>query len=237
MAQRISVVDFVRLSLELNLFFLRIMKEHSFFLEAGFLSKDADLTRQADQFREQFDALLREAVRLANRNVSRVVLASGEVVTDKTLRAEQKTIELSGIPIDTELTSEELGLEPGTPDPRLENSVANLNQRAIALTQELIQFKSRILNQVLNCTLFTNNFPLLLDHIRREAILFVDQLQRLQRREQIDLTQEIIAEKAFWDRIMKEHSQFIAHLLDPTEVDLIDTANDFAALFNSLQDR
>ncbi|MDP4160499.1 MAG: DUF2935 domain-containing protein [Bacillota bacterium] len=237
MAQRISVVDFVRLSLELNLFFLRIMKEHSFFLEAGFLSKDADLTRQADQFREQFDALLREAVRLANRNVSRVVLASGEVVTDKTLRAEQKTIELSGIPIDTELTSEELGLEPGTPDPRLENSVANLNQRAIALTQELIQFKSRILNQVLNCTLFTNNFPLLIDHIRREAILFVDQLQRLQRREQIDLTQEIIAEKAFWDRIMKEHSQFIAHLLDPTEVDLIDTANDFAALFNSLQDR
>ncbi|MDP4126537.1 MAG: DUF2935 domain-containing protein, partial [Bacillota bacterium] len=160
-----------------------------------------------------------------------------EVVTDKTLRAEQKTIELSGIPIDTELTSEELGLEPGTPDPRLENSVANLNQRAIALTQELIQFKSRILNQVLNCTLFTNNFPLLIDHIRREAILFVDQLQRLQRREQIDLTQEIIAEKAFWDRIMKEHSQFIAHLLDPTEVDLIDTANDFAALFNSLQDR
>lgn len=138
MDRRISVMDFVRLSLESNLFFLRIMKEHSFFLEAGFLPKDSNLARQADLFKEQFDALLREAVSLANRNVSRVVLSSGEVVSDKTLRAEQKTIELSGIAIDTELTSEELRLEPCVPSPRLETAVANLNQRAIALTQELI---------------------------------------------------------------------------------------------------
>ena len=235
MGRRISVMDFVRLSLESNLFFLRIMKEHSLFLEAGFLPMDSDLARQADQFKEQFNALLREAVSLANRNVSRVFLSSGEVVTDKTLRAEQKTIELSGISIDTELTLVELGLEPGASDPSLETAVANLNQRAIALTQELIQFKTSILNQMLTCTIFTFNFPLLIDHIRREAIFFVEQLQRLQRREQVNLIQEIIAEKAFWDQIMKEHAQFIAHLLDPTEVALIDTADDFADLFASLQ--
>lgn len=237
MTPRISVSDFVRLSLELNLFFLRIMKEHSFFLEVGFLPKDSNLARQADQFKEQFEALLREAITLANRNVSRVVLSSGEVVTDKTLRAEQKTIELSGIPLDTSLTLAELELEPGAPNPSLETAVANLNQRAITLTQELIQFKTRILNLVLNCALFTSNFPLLIEHIRREAIFFVEHLQRLQRREQVDLTQEIIAEKAFWDRIMKEHAQFIAHLLDPTEVALIDTADEFADVFNLLQER
>lgn len=198
---------------------------------------DINFARQADQFKEQFNALLREAVSLANGNVSSVVLSSGEVVTDKTLRAEQKTIELSGILIDTELTLAELGLDPGAPDPSLETTVANLNQRATALTQELIQFKTSILDQMLNCTLFTFNFPLLIDHIRREAIFFAEQLQRLQRREQVDLTQEIIAEKAFWDRIMKEHAQFIAHLLDPTEVALIDTADEFADLFTLLQAR
>jgi hypothetical protein len=235
MGQRITAADFVRLSLELHLFFLRIMKEHSFFLEAGFLPKDFNLARQADQFKEQFNALLREAVRLADRNVSRVVLSSGEVVTDKTLRAEQKTIELSGIPIDTLLTQEELELLPGTPDPNLEASVISLNQRAIALTEELIRFKTRILDQMLNCTLFTFNFPLLIDHIRREAIFFVEHLQRLQRREPMDLTQEILSEKAFWDRIMKEHAQFIAHLLDPSEEALIDIADEFADLFATLQ--
>lgn len=213
------------------------MKEHSFFLEAGFLPKDSDLARQADMFKVQFETLLREAVGLANQNVSQVVLSSGEVVTDKTLRAEEKTIELSGIPLDIQITLAELTLEAGTADPSLENAVSNLNQRAITLTQELIQFKTRILDQVLSCNLFTSNFPLLIEHIRREAIFFVDHLQRLQSREQVNLNQEIIAEKAFWDRIMKEHAQFIAHLLDPTEVALIDKADDFAALFALLQSK
>lgn len=237
MTHRISQADFVRLSLELHLFFLRIMKEHSFFLAAGFLTRDLNLARQADLFMQRFNALLREAVSFADRNVSRTVLSSGEVVTDKTLRVEERTIQLSGVPIDTEITRMELQLRPGSASPRLENNLANLNQRAIALTQELIQFKTIILNQMLNCTLFTFNFPLLIEHIRREAILFVEQLERLQRREQVNLTQEIIAEKAFWDRIMKEHAQFIAHLLDPTETALIDTADDFADLFTTLQER
>lgn len=236
MSRRISVMDFIRLSLETNLFFLRIMKEHAFFLEAGFLPKDSNLASQADQFKQQFEALLRETISLANRNVSKVVLSSGEIVTDKTLRAEQKTIELSGILLDTQLTLDELELVPGIANPSLKTAVANLNRRAIALTGELIQFKTMILNQVLNCTLFTSNFPLLIEHIRREAMFFVEQLQRLQRREPINLTQEVIAEKAFWDRIMKEHAQFIAHLLDPTEVAIINTANKFADQFALLQD-
>ncbi len=235
MSQGISSADFVRLSLELNLFFLRIMKEHSLFLGAGFLSKDSNLARQADQFKNQFNTLLRLAVRLAHRNVSQVVLSSGEVVTDKTLRAEQKTIELSGTSIDTELTLEELRLGPGVPNPVLENELFQLNEQAIALTQQLIAFKTQVLDAMLTCKLFTSNFPLLIDHIRREAIFFVEHLQRLQRRQPVDPTKQLIEEKAFWDRIMKEHAQFIAHLLDPTEVALIDKADKFADLFKLLE--
>lgn len=33
----------------------------------------------------------------------------------------------------------------------------------------------------------------------------------------------------FWNRIMMEHALFIRGLLDPTEKELIHTANDFAA--------
>ena len=40
-------VEYVRLSLELHLFFDRIMKEHSFFLEAAFTEKDSDLKKEA----------------------------------------------------------------------------------------------------------------------------------------------------------------------------------------------
>jgi len=237
MAQSISARDFVRLSLELHLFFLRIMKEHSFFLEIGFFQRDRDLAQQAAQFKDRYNLLLREAVFLANRNVSDTVLSSGEVVTDKTLRAEQRTSQLSGMLFDTELTMLEQRLQPGIANPALEITVANFNQQVIAITQALIQFKTLVLNRVLDCTLFTVNFPLLIEHIRREAIFYVEQLQRLQQREQINLVEELIAEKAFWDRIMKEHAQFIAHLLDPTEEALINTADNFADRFNSLQKR
>ena len=237
MAQSISARDFVRLSLELHLFFLRIMKEHSFFLEIGFFQRDRDLAQQAAQFKDRYNLLLREAVFLANKNVSDTVLSSGEVVTDKTLRAEQRTSQLSGMLFDTELTMLEQRLQPGIANPALEITVANFNQQVIAITQALIQFKTLVLNRVLDCTLFTVNFPLLIEHIRREAIFYVEQLQRLQQREQINLVEELIAEKAFWDRIMKEHAQFIAHLLDPTEEALINTADNFADRFNSLQKR
>ena len=195
---------FIRQSLGLNLFFLRIMKEHALFLAAGFLSKDAALAEQALQFNTSFSALLAEAVVLANSNVDPTVLSSGEVVTNMTLKAEQKTQQLSGVPIDTALTAQELRLVPagGKVNPAILGNVQNLNQRAIALTRELVKFKTQILDDMLSCRLFTFNFPLLINHIRREAILFSEQLEALQRRGAIDYAQEILAQKIFWDRQM-----------------------------------
>jgi len=49
---------------------------------------DADLARQADTFKQQFKALLREAVSLANGFISPDAASSGEIVADFTLNAE-----------------------------------------------------------------------------------------------------------------------------------------------------
>ena len=46
--------DYVRLSLELHLFFDRIMKEHSFFLETAFMEKDKDLKELQMTFKKAF---------------------------------------------------------------------------------------------------------------------------------------------------------------------------------------
>lgn len=229
--------EFVQKSLDLNLFFLRIMKEHSFFLQAAFVAKDNELAMRADRFRINFEELLEEAVALANCNLSRAVVKSGEIVTDHTVQAEKKTEFLSGVPFNTRLTRREAALRPGAGDPQLVNEVAALNDAARCETIELIRFKTRLLEAVLECRLFTWNFPLLIEHIRREAIFFVNHLKRLQRGIDLDPTEEIIAEKVFWDRIMAEHSLFIAHLLDPTETDLIRTADDFAREFFKLESR
>lgn len=84
----LTSAEFIKQSLEIHLFFGRIMKEHSFFLEAGFTPKDSNFTNQADAFRIAFDGLLAEAVSLSNGVVSPSVLQSGEVITPYTLNAD-----------------------------------------------------------------------------------------------------------------------------------------------------
>lgn len=233
----LSDLDFVRQSLELHLFFARIMKEHSFFLEAGFTPKDASFTQKADEFRREFDKLLAEVVSLSNGVVSPGVLQSGEVVTRYTLNAEMISAYFTGVQIPTEITQAEARLIGGgmvVVSPMLVQRVYLVNQRAILLISGLIQFKAAILSNVLSCKMFTLNYPLLIDHIMREARLYLRTVQRLQNREIINIEKEALGQEAFWNRIMAEHAKFIRGLLDPTENDLINAADNFGKEFDQL---
>lgn len=232
--------EFIRQSLDLHLFFLRIMKEHSFFLEGGFTPAGANYASQAEVFKKQYEGLLKEAVTLAEGRISPNVAASGEIVTEFTLNAEQASEFYTAIPIDTSITTAELALTKGTQPinpSTLTRQVADLNQRAIALTQNLINYKTIVLNDVLSCRLFTFNYPLLIDHIRREAILFVTLLSRLQQQVTADLAGFAIEQESFWNRIMAEHAKFIRGLLDPTEEALFEVANNFGKEFDMLTAR
>lgn len=230
--------DFARQSLELHLFFGRIMKEHSFFLELGFTPRDSNYTQQADIFRREFDRLLWEVVSVSNGVVSSDVLNSGEVFTKYTIKAEMASEYYTGINIPTEITKAEMDLMGGRThsmmDQRINQTVYVINQRAIELISSLIQFKSIILSNVLSCKMFTVNYPLLIDHIMREAKLYLSMVQHLQSGEEFDIENEALEQEAFWNRIMAEHSKFIRGLLDPTENDLISKANDFGNEFDQL---
>ncbi|MDF2615525.1 MAG: hypothetical protein K0Q47_180 [Sedimentibacter sp.] len=237
-------MDFVRQSLELHLFFARIMKEHSFFLELGFTPRDSNYTQRADEFRMEFDRLLGEVVQLSNGIVSQSVLQSGEVITPYTLKAEMASSYYTGLRIPTELTQEQtrlMGSDSAPFNPRIEESVFMINQWAIGLVTELIQFKANILNNMLSCKMFTVNYPLLtvnypllIDHIMREADLYLRMIKRIQNREVINMEMEAAQQEMFWNRIMAEHSKFIRGLLDPTEEELFNTANDFGHEFDEL---
>ncbi|ADL07392.1 DUF2935 domain-containing protein [Thermosediminibacter oceani] len=232
-----SNIDFVRESLDIHLFFARIMKEHSFFLEIGFMPKNVNFIRRADDFRRAFDGLLREVIFLANGVVSPEVLQSGEVITPYTLKAEEVSSFFTGVRIPTELTKAEdelSGSDSRINNPMLERKVFMLNQRAMELLIELIRFKTTILSNVLSCKMFTVNYPLLIEHIRRETELYLRIIQRIQGRENIDIKREVLEQELFWNRIMAEHAKFIRGLLDPTENELIKTANDFGNEFDRL---
>ncbi|WP_027633011.1 DUF2935 domain-containing protein [Clostridium hydrogeniformans] len=233
----LSRVDFIRQSLELHLFFARIMKEHSFFLEVGFVPADSNFILQADTFRKEFDKLLSEVISVSNGVVSSDVLESGEVVTPYTLKAEMASSYLTGVKIQTNLTQEEMNLKGHRvimDDRILEDKVFAINDRSIRLITALIGFKTMLLSQVLACKVFTANYPLLIDHILREARLYLSIVKRLQKREEVDVEKESYEQEAFWDTIMAEHAKFIRGLLDPTEEALMKIANDFGNEFDKL---
>lgn len=232
--------EFVRQSLETHLFFARIMKEHSFFLEVGFTPRDGNYTNEADAFRKEFDKLLAEAISLSNGVISQDVIRSGEIITEYTLNAEMSSAYFTGVQIQTQLTQAEAGLQSGgstSNQPMLEQNVYMLNQRAIELINSIIQFKSTILTNVLSCKMFTVNYPLLIDHILREAQFYLRLIQRLQSREQINIRREAYEQELFWNRIMAEHSKFIRGLLDPSENKLFNTANNFGNEFDKLTNK
>lgn len=233
----LSGCEFIRQSLELHLFFARIMKEHSFFLEISFTPKDSNYISRADAFRMRFDKILAETIRLSNGVVSNNVLESGEVVTPFTLKAEMASAYFTGVKIPTALTEAETQLEGNNSminSAMLEERVFMLNERAMELTKDLALFKNKLLSDVLSCRVFTANYPLLIDHIMREAKFYLKLIKRLQNREEIDIEREAYEQEVFWNRIMAEHSKFIRGLLDPTEEDLINIANNFGEEFDEL---
>lgn len=230
-------IEYVRQSLELHLFFARIMKEHSFFLQLGFTPRDINFTQRANEFRMEFDELLRDVVLLSDGVVSKEALKSGEVITPFTLDAEKLSEFYTGVDIPTDITRAEAKLEGGHKnkiDRSLVDKVSRINNRAIKLLPELIMFKARILDNMLQCKMFTVNYPLLIDHIMREARLYLDMVRTLQRQGSINIRRDALNQEAFWNRIMAEHSKFIRGLLDPTEEVLFNVANDFGKEFDKL---
>lgn len=229
--------QYVVLSLELHLFFSRIMKEHSFFLEAGFTPPNKDFAQTADRFKMQFETLLHNAIQLSNGVVGGAVLRSGEIVTDYTLGSEQKTQGFTGIPINQSLTAMEARLHSAVnPNitPALVQRVRTLNANVRGILDNLIDFKTRVLNEVLSCNMFTTNYPLLIDHVRREARMYRTHLIALESGSDLEETKSM---ELFWDQIMLEHALFIRGLLDPSEGELINTSNNFAKEYTELLEK
>lgn len=221
--------EYVRLSLDLHLFFDRIMKEHSLFLEASFMNKDNNLKRMAHSFQQSFSNILEKVIMLANVNVSRNLLESGEIVTKKTLDAENKTSKLSGIKINTDITKRELNLRSGTMrvNNQLLSNISNINKQTLPIIQNLINFKKSILNRVLSCELYTTNYPTLISHIINEAQMYYNLLSKVESRQSFS-KEYLYEQELFWNNVMKEHAEFIRGLLDPSEEVLISTADKFS---------
>lgn len=228
--------NYVTLSLETHLFFARIMKEHALFLKAGFACKDEDWIQRAEYFRQEFETLLCDVVKISDGRINNTILESNELVTEFTLDAENQTECLSGIPINTQITRQEQLLHS---DNCMNNTrdtvrmVQQINERSICLLNGLIIFKENIIKEMDNGRLFTFNYPLLVEHILREAKLYHSTISDLMSNPQRSY-KSLMGTEDFWNQIMMEHALFIRGLLDPSEEKLVAMAQNFAMDYRKL---
>ncbi len=74
----LSRKDYIKTSLELNLFFGRIMKEHMIFMEVGLLIIDSSLILEGDQLKSSFEKnLIRNHCPIKRCNKSKVIRIRG----------------------------------------------------------------------------------------------------------------------------------------------------------------
>ncbi|MGI2728743.1 DUF2935 domain-containing protein [Bacillus cytotoxicus] len=124
--------------------------------------------------------------------------------------------------------------------PQTVQAVRQLNEESIQLVYAFRNYKRNLLILIINCKVSGFNFPLLVDHIAREAEYFIRTLQKFNEGKMDPIQDAIISENVFWLRIMMEHSRFIASLLDQSERNLVHTAlkfgDDFEVLLSQARD-
>ncbi|MBE0447327.1 MAG: DUF2935 domain-containing protein [Actinobacteria bacterium] len=113
-----------------------------------------------------------------------------------------------------------------------EGAVRELSNEAISQTELLVKFKRDLIDQQATGKIHSLLWPTFLDHIAREGERFVKQ-QKMFMDGKYEFDREEIID--FWSKIMWEHAAFIAHLLDPEEVDLINQALDENVKFKQIQ--
>ena len=157
--------EFVRQSLDLHLFFVRIMKKHSFFLKIAFAPKNANLAEEADKFRLRFEALLSEVANMSNGVAGTDVLESGEVVTPYTLQAEKELINTAN-----NFANEFAKLEVESKAAIAASAqIKTVTEDSLKDTEELREFKEEGVRGLLDCQVKSIILPLLSDHVLREA--------------------------------------------------------------------
>ncbi|MFC4411432.1 DUF2935 domain-containing protein [Chungangia koreensis] len=116
-------------------------------------------------------------------------------------------------------------------DPEL---IRRLNIEVYQAAAAIWAYKRKVLGLILRCEIHSNNYPLLVDHVSREAAYFVKRLRELNEGKLKPLPEAIIKENVFFLKIMADHAKFIGHLLDPSERKLVDQAREFSHDFDQL---
>src|SRR5688572_2666900 len=115
--------------------------------------------------------------------------------------------------------------------PLTKDSYVASNEAAVKETRDFMAFKRGLIDAQASGKVHTLAWPTFLDHISREEDHLVQRLGRLSGG---DTSYDRVETDKFWSLIMGEHADFIVHLLDPTEKELIAKAQKTGETFYTI---
>lgn len=225
--------EYTRLSLENDLFWARIMREHAIFIESSMPAPQRQLAMQADRFKSQFERILSESIRMATGFVSERALQSGQFFTRYTEAAEQTTQQLTGVQISSALTNAEYDIQPWGPRPMMRQKVQEVfkfNQSVFDQVSAFARFKSELYNRQASCRLFTFLYTSIYEHVFHEAQKYMEILMGLQKRDE-NYNGDY---ESFWNKHMSDHSKVMRGLFDPAEAEHFSAADSYAKTFDTI---
>lgn len=112
---------------------------------------------------------------------------------------------------------------------------AAFNRTTVELIRPFLDYKSRLRDAHASGRIRTLVFPSFFDHTAREAERAVARLEKLAVGNVGNAGLDFAEVVDFWSGAMSEHNEFIAHLLDPQEDELIGHALDSSAMFKGFR--
>lgn len=231
----ISDKVFIEQSLVDNIFFLRTMREFCANIKLSFFKNNDYYSEIARELGERYEELGEQVLRLANRRIPEETLQGGFFYTPYTLATELLTERLFEIDINNGITEDEMKLTPSTGNDfeytqETIDEITRINNEAIVLTENFIDFCQHILEQQEQNNTFSYSYPLVFKYMIEEANLYVSDLRRLNDKASPDPTYVANFEYRF-SEVIKRATQFIIGLSDPEQTAIITNANNFRKIF------
>lgn len=216
-----------------NLFYLRTMREFCLNIQLSFLENNKYYIDIANDFGIRCEELGERVIKLANKNLPESILNSNSFVTDYTLNCELVTEKLFNVDINTNLTIAEMNIEAGSKFNYTEEELAeitDINENAIALSKNFIDFCKEILDLLKENKLFSYTYPTFFNFVIKEMDFYYNDLLRLSAKNSADPTFIVNYEYWYCDS-MKTISQLIIGLCDPSLTTILTNSDNFRKIF------
>lgn len=226
--------NYIKRTMEHNVFFARIFKEHCVTVASCIQLNDMRIIQSLDRYKVHFEMLLLSSLEMGLGLIDKKILDSGCMVSQFTYACEQNTQNTCGISINHRISGLETELLAKPPIiaagrlPSVYERALKINFDGIELAQGMTELLGNILKEIKNGKMYSFLYPSVFDCLIMQLTRFQNEKEFLKEDKGLIVFDTDAA------KIMQTNAEYIRGMLDPCEMDSITQANHFAGEFSQI---